>query len=109
MKQGMLLLSLLLLSYAIMAQQLVTGRILDTKTGTPLSGASIKIKGGRGTSTDNEGYFKIQATPGQTLEFTNVGYQNQVLVLGGETSLVIKLDPTTVNLAEMVVVGSRGA
>src|SRR6201996_9186863 len=109
MKKGMFLLSLVLLSYAVIAQQLVTGRVLDTKTGSPLSGASIKIKGGHGTSTDNEGYFKIQATSGQTLEFTNVGYQNQALILGSETSLVIKLDPTTVNLAEMVVVGSRGA
>ena len=69
----MFLLSLVLLSYAVIAQQLVTGRVLDTKTGSPLSGASIKIKGGHGTSTDNEGYFKIQATSGQTLEFTNVG------------------------------------
>jgi iron complex outermembrane receptor protein len=109
MKKGMFLLSLVLTSYVVFAQSVITGRILDTKTGNPITGASIKIKGGHGTSTDNEGYFKVQAAAGQTLEFTSIGYQPQVLILGSENSLVIKLEPASTNLAEMVVVGSRGA
>ena len=109
MKKGAFLLSLVLMSYVVLAQSLLTGRVLDTKTGSPLSGASIKIKGGHGTSTDNEGYFKIQATPGATIEISNVGYQHQEVILGSQTSLVISLEPASVNLDEMVVIGSRGA
>src|SRR6202012_5218047 len=95
--------------YVVLAQSQLTGRVLDTKTGSPLSGASIKIKGGHGTSTDNEGYFKIQASPGATIEISNIGYQTQQLIVGSQTSLVVQLQPGSVNLDEMVVIGSRGA
>ena len=108
MKKGMLLLSLVLTSYVLFAQQPLTGRVTDTKTGSPLAGVSIKIKGGHGTSTDNEGYFKIHAAPGATLEISSVGFQPQVLIVGSQTSLQIVLSPATVNLDEMVVVGTRG-
>lgn len=109
MKKSILLLSLVLASYLSFAQSLLTGKVTDTKTGTPLAGVSIKIKGGHGTSTDNEGNFKIQASPGATLEISSVGYQSQLLILNSQTSLTIALEPTVTNLNEMVVVGNRGA
>jgi iron complex outermembrane receptor protein len=109
MKKGLLLLSLVLTSYVLLAQQQLTGRITDTKTGNPLAGASIKIRGGNGTSSDNDGYFTIKVVPGSTLEISSIGFETQVLIVGSKTSLQVALNPAAVNLDEMVFIGNRGA
>ena len=41
----------------------LTGKILNEKN-EPLAGVSVKIVGGGGTSTDNDGRFSLSLTPG---------------------------------------------
>jgi len=49
-----------------MAQQTVTGKVIDAETKLPLSGVSILIKGSNlGTTTDTEGNFKLTANANQ--------------------------------------------
>ncbi|HLZ86669.1 MAG TPA: TonB-dependent receptor [Puia sp.] len=98
----------LFISVLLHAQKPISGKITDTKTGAPLSGVSVKVKGGKGTSTDNNGLFTITAHPGQTLEISSIGYTPQVQSVTGDF-LTITLASASTELTEMVFVGSRGA
>ena len=104
-----LLTCLVLYALFLHAQKPFTGKITDLRTGNPLSGVSVKVKGGKGSSTDNNGTFTITANPGQTLEISSIGYTSQALTLTDAASLTIALEPASTQLTEMVFVGSRGA
>jgi iron complex outermembrane receptor protein len=96
-------------SVLLYAQQMVSGKITDSKTGSPLSGVSVKVKGGKGTSTDNEGMFKLPAAIGQTLEVSSIGYQALNLAVTDAQFLRITLSAVSVEMKEMIFVGARGA
>lgn len=83
----------------------ITGTVTDS-AGAPLPGATIKIKGGStGTVTDPEGQFSINATPGQVLVISAIGFTPQEITVGGQTVLTIRLLRTNLKLDEVVVVG----
>lgn len=110
MKRLATVVSLLFCTILLYAQKPITGKVTDTKTGAPVSGVSVKVKGGgKGTSTDNEGVFKLMASPGQTLEISSIGYLPQTLRVTETSSFTIALDPATTQLQEMIFVGARGA
>ncbi len=81
---------------------------VTTATGTPLSDASITIRGTKqGTLTDSSGNFQLRV-PGQgntTLEISLVGYQTVTLALGSRSSLPVVLQEAASGLNEVVVVG----
>ena len=53
----------------------VTGTVTDAANGEPIIGATVKIKGATGGAvTDLDGNYSLTAEPGQTLEFSYVGY-----------------------------------
>lgn len=59
------------------AAQPVTGRVTDS-SGSPLKGASVKIKGTvRGTATNDNGEFTIEVNEGDVLTISFVGYQSR--------------------------------
>lgn len=96
----------MLCSFA-MAQQDITvkGHVQD-KQGTSLPGVSVKIKGtNRGTTTQADGNFSIEAPSTGTLEISYVGYEGQNVVLNGRTQLSITLADTQTDLNEVVVIG----
>src|ERR1700728_2476462 len=67
----------LLLSSHLFAQGTVTGKVTDSKTGTPLSGISVKIQGTNlGTSTSADGSFSLNVADSAivTLEFSGIGF-----------------------------------
>jgi iron complex outermembrane recepter protein len=110
MRKLFLLGCLIASTHLVFAQQMLTGKIIDSKTGTPVSGATIRNKSSKkGTSTNNEGVFKILASPGDILEITNIGFKTQTLRINGETSVAISIEPSTTELSEIVFVGNRGA
>jgi len=83
----------------------ITGKITD-ESGAPLGGVSIQIKGtNRGTASDANGSFSISADPGETLEFTMIGYKTHSIKVGSETSLSIRMEPDVALLEQVVVVG----
>lgn len=72
-----------LVSTSLSAQIKVTGKITDD-TNSPLPGASITIKGtSKGTSSDFDGNYEIQANAGDELVFTFVGFQSQTKKVTG--------------------------
>ena len=100
----------LLSSTVILAQTTVTGRVTDTKTGSPVPGVSVKIKSSKkGTTTNSEGVFTIQAAPDDVLEISEVGYKTQSIKVGSQSSISVAFEQSAVDLSEVVVVGSRGA
>lgn len=85
----------------------ITGKITDSKDGSPIVGASVIPKGSsRGTSTGADGSFSISVAPTVTaLVITNVGFDRQEVDINGKTDVSISLVASNSNLNEVVVIG----
>lgn len=83
---------------------LVKGNVSDAEG--PIIGASVRVKGGTAaTVTDIDGNFSINASKGQTLVITYVGYLEKEVVVGDQQTYAIKLEEDNKTLSEVVVVG----
>ncbi|HLK27799.1 MAG TPA: TonB-dependent receptor [Puia sp.] len=110
MRRILFLVVLFLSSNVILAQTVISGKITDSKTGAPISGVSVRVKATKkGTTTNSDGVFKIQAGSNDILEISNVGYKSQNISINGSSDLSISLELATTELQEIVFVGSRGA
>ncbi|WP_333802746.1 SusC/RagA family TonB-linked outer membrane protein, partial [Sphingobacterium multivorum] len=92
---------------ASMAQQKIsiTGRITDSQ-GAPLSGVTIREKGGKNaTSTNEAGQYAISVLENATLLISYIGYQDQEINPKGRSIINISLEKNTSALDEVVVVG----
>lgn len=78
-----------------------------TSEGEPVPGALVLVKGTqRGTVTDIDGVYTINAAAGEILVVSFVGYNTkEVAVVGGQTTIDVTLDLSTSDLSEVVVVG----
>lgn len=107
MKKLLLLWTMLLASglLAIAQQNKVVGHVISAATGAPAEGISVIIKGSnKGTVTNANGDFSINAPLGAVLELTGVGFAKmEVTVVDGP--LDISLEAVNNNLSEVVVVG----
>lgn len=84
---------------------IINGTVKDTD-GHPLAGVSVVVQGtSKGTSTNQEGRFTIEANQGDILEFTIVGYSRQTVVVGTNHSLNVEMRVEAVAATEIVVVG----
>lgn len=95
-------------SFAWAQNRQVTGRVLSNENGTPLSGASVSIKGAtKGAVTDADGKFIISVpSKGNTvLVITSVGFATQEVGVGNQSNLTINLVAETKSLDDIVVVG----
>ena len=114
MKQGILFLVILLkLVTNLSAQESVlSGHVFDSKTGLPLTFASIKINHTNTTTADSLGGFKIKVDAGKyKITISKVGYSTlfQTVRIGIEESLNLKfyLEPFTNELNTVVVSSSK--
>lgn len=95
----------LLLSLGVNAQQTVHG-FLSSRTGDPLPGATITVKGTSiSTMTDAKGGFSINASPGNTLVISYVGYQTREISISSNANLKLSLTPVASSMNEVVVIG----
>lgn len=79
--------------------------IVTDESGEPLVGVTILAKGThKGAVTDLDGNFEIQANKGEQLEFTYVGFTTKT-VTADKGSISVKMQETSYNLDEVVVVG----
>jgi len=95
----------LLLSLFVYSQQVsVRGTIVSDRDNTPLQNASISVKGTkRGTATDANGVFILQANKGDVLIISSIGYQNREVPVGDNLNPTIRLQPADNTLEEVVV------
>lgn len=96
-----------LLSFSAIAQNrlTVTGVVSD-ENGEPLAGAGVLIEGTtKGTVTDIDGKYSIEAAKGTVLVFNYIGYKNQNVIVREKASINVTLEPDRTVLDEVVVVG----
>ncbi len=94
----------LLLPVCLRAQQIFTGQVVSATDQSPVSGASIILKGTKsGTSTGYDGKFSIRATTGQELIVSGIGFTKQEVKIGTDGFLDIRVVTNSKNLNEVVV------
>src|SRR5437773_3153718 len=95
------------LSSSIFAQKTVTGKVSDSKDGSPLAGVSVLAKGtGTGTQTKADGTFSLTVPANaNALVISSVGYATQEVNIAGQTSVDVLLVTSGANLNEIVVIG----
>lgn len=99
-------LGVVVLNGAAFAQSETRINGLVTGDGKPLAGATVKIeKTGRGTTTDAEGRFQLQASGQETLVVSFIGYKTSTALVGNRTVVNVELVPESGELSEIVVVG----
>ena len=92
---------------AFAQSHVVTGKVIDDK-GTPVSGASVIIKGtSKGLPANAEGVFSITAKPGDVLVITAANYGKSEVRVGNQNNIAITLKPAS-NVMEEVVVTALG-
>lgn len=82
----------------------IKGTIVDSKTGEPVIGASVKVKGTKQAAvTDLNGEFELNTHANATLQISYVGFkETEVKASNG---MKISLEEDTESLEEVVVVG----
>lgn len=82
----------------------IKGTIVDSKTGEPIIGASVKVKGTKlATITDVDGNFELNAPEGAPLLVSYVGYKNEEFK--ARNGMKIQIHEDSESLEEVVVVG----
>ncbi len=86
------------------AQTPVKGTVMDAKSGSPLSGASIKIKGtNKGVSANEDGSFSIDASSAVTLEVSMVGFATKTVKASPGQAVSVMLESAAKTDVEVVV------
>ena len=83
----------------------IIGTVVDA-TGMPVIGANVMVKGTtNGTITDMDGKFSLEVEDGAVLQVSYIGFANQEIKVGNQTSLSIAMKEDAEALDELVVVG----
>ncbi|HTL07574.1 MAG TPA: carboxypeptidase-like regulatory domain-containing protein, partial [Chitinophagaceae bacterium] len=95
-------------SQAFSQTKTVTGKITDSKDGSPIVGATVQPKGSKnGTSTGADGSFSITVpTSVNTLIISSVGFDRQEVNVN--SAAAISLVASNANMNEVVVIGYGG-
>ena len=91
----------------LMQQKVVTGKITDSKTGAPVPGVNVVVKGTTiGTYTDANGKYSISLPQtNATITFSFIGYVIQEIPVSAGSVLDVKLTEESKLLDEVVVIG----
>ena len=110
MKKTLILFSLIFTLFCIPAiaqKQTIKGLVTDNK-GTALEGVTVKNTSSKAvTNTNKNGTFTINANSNDLISFSYVGFETRtVKYTSGELKIV--LTPSTNELQDVILVGSRG-
>ncbi len=90
----------------VLADISVQGKVTTEEDGSGLPGVNILIKGTtRGTTTDIDGNYRINAPEDGTLVFSYLGYETQEVSVNGRSEISIVMAPDLSRLQEIVVIG----
>ncbi len=106
-KIGVVLFTMVFSCFSVFSQnKIITGRVLDSRDGSPLNGVSVIPKGSsRGTITGADGSFKLSVAPGvTTLVISSVGFGTLQQEITG-SALEVRMSATNAALNEVVVIG----
>ena len=106
MKKIFFLIFLNCLTFSVIAQTNISGKVIDASTGEALIGATIMYGKGQGTATDFDGNFSISIPTGErSIKVSYVGYKeiNKIITVGNK-SQILNFKLKTVLLNEVQVV-----
>ncbi|AKQ44483.1 hypothetical protein TH63_00685 [Rufibacter radiotolerans] len=85
----------------------VTGRVTDASTGEGMPGVTVQLKGTTTAApTDVNGAYSINVpSAGGTLVFSFIGYTNQEVAIGSQSTVNVRLATDARQLSEVVVTG----
>ena len=98
---------LLLLSITSRGQgtNTVKGKVIDSKEGKPLTGATVQLVNGNQTAiTDENGNFTINVPLKSRLTFSMIGYKPQTINVS-KKEVNVEMDISTTSMDEVVVIG----
>jgi iron complex outermembrane receptor protein len=96
---------LYLLSLAAFSQNSVTGKVTDSRDGSPVVGVTVTVKGTTAaTQTSADGTFKINAASTASLIFSSVGFASQEVNITGKSVVDVSFERLNQQLDELVVV-----
>ena len=100
---------LLVSTLQLMAQQKITGRVID-EDGFAVSYASVQYRGHKiAVSSDSQGKFSIEKHPGWVLTVSALSYKSQTISVNDKMDFIeVKLKDDSHKLNEVVVKTKRG-
>ncbi|TAE46749.1 MAG: TonB-dependent receptor [Bacteroidetes bacterium] len=106
MKQHLLLVLLLVLGVGAFAQRTVSGTVTDGRSGEPLEGVTVLVKGTTsGEFTDSEGKFSFEVpADAASLLVSYLGFRTLEVPITGET-LSIVLEEDVISMDEVIITG----
>jgi TonB-linked SusC/RagA family outer membrane protein len=105
MKKLVLFIISQLILLPVFSQQTVKGKITDDKN-NPVIGASVQVKNTlRGTFSDVDGAYVIDASSKDTLVFSFLGMVTQMIPVAGKTEINVKFQEKYNELNDVVVIG----
>ena len=105
-KIALFLTVLFLGTMTVFAQTTIKGKVTDAKDGSPIGGATIKVRGENSFATSaSDGTFTIVAKSNKTIDISDVGYVSQTLRTDGLSIVQVNLVQDNKALSEVVVTG----
>ncbi|MFT3795304.1 MG2 domain-containing protein [Flavobacterium sp.] len=82
--------------------KLVYGTVTDVFS--PLPSVVVKVRGtDRATQTDFDGYYEIEASPGEVLVFSFLGFSDEYMILGSSKLVDMDMQSDAIAVGEVVV------
>jgi len=86
------------------AQNTISGKVTSAEDNEPLPGVSIVVEGtNKGTTTDLDGNFSLQASSDDVLQLSYIGFLTQRVNVGNQTTFNVAMEPDLQQLEEVVV------
>jgi iron complex outermembrane receptor protein len=94
-----------MLPFSVLAQNSLSGVVLDAKSNQPLPGVNVVVQGANSsTSTDFDGKFKLGGLKsGDKVVFSYIGYDSNTITFSGQKEVTISLQESANQLQEVVV------
>jgi hypothetical protein len=107
MKRLLLIITIIVSGFSsAFAQRDVSGRVTDSRDGSPLKDVSVTVRGSRtGTTTDADGRFRISVPSNATLIFSSIGFTDQEMRVEKNNTIDVALAFAQQNLQEVVITG----
>jgi TonB-dependent starch-binding outer membrane protein SusC len=101
-----MLCALLFFGTAISQQTNVSGTVISSDDNSSLVGVTVIIKGTtRGTVTDIDGRYTISVSESDTLVFSFIGMQEELVPVRGRNRIDLRMVSAVLSLGELVVTG----
>ncbi|MDD4592546.1 MAG: TonB-dependent receptor [Parabacteroides sp.] len=87
-------------------QKTIEGMVTDTQK-IPLPGVTVIVKGTtQGTITNTDGSFSLTNIPkNTTLIFSFIGMKTEEIIIGNQTSILVRMEEESISLEEVVAIG----